>query len=542
MNRVLTVLTAIVAIVAAPSVASAATSTPEGSLAELPGTSGCLAETGLGGKCGVGVGLDVLLDVVVSPDGNNVYTFGRETIGAYARHADGSLTQINCVSESGTFGKCEDGYGLIASQTNFFVDGQLILSRDGKNLYAFNDNADMIVVFSRQSDGSIKQLTGAGKCVSDDTFGGECTAVPLLNGTWDLDLSADGRHMYVASKVGNVVVVLQRDPATGVLTQSTVAEHACISPIAPGCKPVSNVKIQEPIALDISGDGKLVYIVSDGQDPTARDVVASFTRNETSGELTPVGGTTGCVSASGSGGQCLASPLGNQMSDVVVAPNGRNIYLTSTGRIEVDPQTGAFGKIVESLEGPVHGNGVWSGASSSFTSDGRFVYSEGRPFQVTDAGDLIAFPADDPFDVEAMPPPRAGTSALSPDDQNVYVTSRSENYGESVLYVYNRVPPALGFGQLKRKRNGSALLPVNAPDAGTLTLAKTKLLKGQTAQAPAAGPQTVWLKLVPSKRAKKKLSRSGRVTVKLSLVFDLPSGQSTSSSEQVKLRRAGRRG
>jgi DNA-binding beta-propeller fold protein YncE len=514
----------------------AATETPEGSLAPLPGSAGCVAETGLSGKCGVGIGLDVLLDVVVSPDGKNVYAFGRETIGAYARHADGSLTQINCVSETGTFGKCSDGYGLFGGENNYGLSGQLIISGDGRHLYAFNPVSDRILAFERQGDGSVRQLSAPAGCVADGDFGGECIAYPLINAAADLELSPDGRHLYVAGSFANAVLIFQRDPETGLLSQSAVVAHRCVSPTQPNCKPVSNAVIERPIALAISPDGNHVYVGSDGQDPTARDVVASFGRDATTGELTPIGGPTGCMSASGSGGQCIASPLGNAVGDVVVAPDGRNLYVTRVGRIEVDPQTGQMGRAVVGLEGEVYGQG---GSASSFTSDGRFVYSLGRGYAVSATGDLLSVLGDEPFPAEPIPV-GPGTTAVSPDDRNVYLTSTAYGYGESALHVYNRTPAPMAFGKLKRRKNGSALLTVTVPESGTLTLAKTKQVKGKNVAAQAAGPQQVRAKIAPSARAKRKLARSGRAKVSLRLTFQVPTGQATESTKRVKLvRRAG---
>jgi hypothetical protein len=106
--------------------------------------------------------------------------------------------------------------------------------------------------------------------------------------------------------------------------------------------------------------------------------------------------------------------------------------------------------------------------------------------------------------------------------------------------VYNRTPAPIAFGKLKRRKNGTALLSVTVPEAGSLTLAKTKQVKGKSVAAQAPGPQQVRVKIAPSARAKKKLARNGRAKVRLRLTFQVPTGQATESTKRVKLvRRAG---
>jgi DNA-binding beta-propeller fold protein YncE len=511
--------------------ANAKTKTPEGELKPLPGQAACLAETGLGGKCGAGTGLDVLFDVVVSPDGKNVYAFGRETVSAYTRHPDGSLTHVNCVSEDTTFGKCADGFGLEQGENNGIIGGKLFVSPDGRHVYALNTMTNMIVLFKRNADGSLEEASGPKKCVSSDTAGGECTEIPMLNNITDLRLSSDGRHFYAASYYSSAVFILQRDPATGYLSQSAVEAERCVSPTAPNCKPISDVRIKQPVALDVSPDGKHVYIASNGQDPTSRDVLASFSRNPTTGELTAVDGPSGCVSASGSNGECLASPFGNGLGDVVVSPNGKNLYLAGSGRLEVDPLTGRLGNSVvwEAWQGVVRGHAHLE--NTAFTSDGRFMYAYGSTVAIEESGDLDSLSNEGlyyPYDI-----PYPGDVAVSPDDRNVYIVGLDTRYGEATLNVFNRAPKPMDLGRLKRRPNGSVVLSVTAPETGTVSLAKTKLVKGAQANARAAGPQKVRVKVAPSAKARRLFEGSVRVNLKLR--FETPTGQVTKSAQQVKL-------
>jgi 6-phosphogluconolactonase (cycloisomerase 2 family) len=519
-----------IATVALTAPAQAKVLTPEGSLAPLAEPAGCLAETGRGGKCIAATGLDVALDVEVSPDGQNVYAFGRETVSSYARHADGTLTPINCVSEDTTYGQCAKATGLEGGDEIGFLGGELIVSPDGRHVYVYNDTRTQIVVFERRSDGSLAQVDGPGKCLGYDDFGGECTQIPFFHTARDIELSGDGRHMYVAVPWYDLVIILQRDAQTGYLSLSAVDVERCLSATQPGCKPVSDVRIKQPVGLAISPDDRFVYISSNGQDPTTRDVLASFSRNATSGELSPVAGQGGCVSPSGSGGECLLAPIANSLGGLTPSPDGRNVYASGRGRIETDPQSGEFGGSVES-------DFNWGRLddSSAISPDGRFVYSEGQAFGVAASGDVLRL---DWATDQVLPDfnSRPGPMAISPDGRNVYAVLTDSRYGESMVRIFNRTPASLALDKVKRRANGTAVLKATVPEAGTLAMKKTKKLKGRTVGAEAGGQQ-VRVKVVPSKKTERRLDARGRATVALRLTFTVPTGQATVSTKQVKLKR-----
>jgi DNA-binding beta-propeller fold protein YncE len=59
------------------------------------------------------------------------------------------------------------------------------------------------------------------------------------------------------------------------------------------------------------------------------DAVAVFRRDATTGALTQPLGTAGCVSQTGTGGQCVDGRALNGASAVVVSPDGANVYVAS---------------------------------------------------------------------------------------------------------------------------------------------------------------------------------------------------------------------
>ena len=63
--------------------------------------------------------------------------------------------------------------------------------------------------------------------------GGACQDGTALDGAFDLAASPDGRNVYVTSNESGAVVVFDRDPATGVLTQKP-GTAGCISETGTG--------------------------------------------------------------------------------------------------------------------------------------------------------------------------------------------------------------------------------------------------------------------------------------------------------------------
>lgn len=81
------IVLASVMLVLLPASASAA----GGALTQLPGTDGCVSETGTLGQCEDGKALDGANAVTVSPDGRNAYvaSFNSRAVAAFARERGG---------------------------------------------------------------------------------------------------------------------------------------------------------------------------------------------------------------------------------------------------------------------------------------------------------------------------------------------------------------------------------------------------------------------------------------------------------------------
>lgn len=231
-----------------------------GELTQKGGGLGCVSETGTGGLCQDGVALDGANAVAVSPDGASVYvTSSTGGVAVFDRSSlTGSLTQkagtAGCVTETGSGGACQDGFA-ISGLTD------LVVSPDGESVYTVGSGADSVAVFDRSlSTGAITQKSGTDGCVSDTGSGGLCADGYLLDLARGITTSPDGLHVYVASATSDALVSFDRG-STGQLTQRT-GSGACVSATGSGGLCATGTAIDGPESVAVSPDGHTVYMTS----------------------------------------------------------------------------------------------------------------------------------------------------------------------------------------------------------------------------------------------------------------------------------------
>ena len=181
-----------------------------GALQQLPGLPGCVSATGTGGACSIGTALDGPFGVAVSPDGWSVYvaSFGSDAVAVFDHNVSGQLTQkaglAGCVSDTGTGGACADGVGLEGAVS-------VTVSPDGRSVYV-GSNFAQVAIFDRDAaTGALDQQAGVAACVSDTGAGGLCTDGVGLLAPVLVAVTSDGRSAYVASSGSDAVAAFTRE-------------------------------------------------------------------------------------------------------------------------------------------------------------------------------------------------------------------------------------------------------------------------------------------------------------------------------------------
>jgi DNA-binding beta-propeller fold protein YncE len=288
--------------------ASAGLAPTVGTLSQLPAPDGCVSDDGTGGLCGDGFALVNPISIAVSPDGDNVYVVtpeGSDTVVAFARHADGTLTEIGCTSDDGNGGLCTVGFAIGSPQG-------IAVSPDGANVYVSTEGTNAVVAFARNPDGTLTEIG----CVSEDTTGGLCADGFALDDLPALAVSPDGANVYATSVTGDAVVAFARNP------DGNLTELGCVSETGSGGLCTDGFALDNPQSVAVSPDADNVYVTS------ASQAVIAFARNP-DGTLTELG----CVSETGTGGLCADgfALIGPGANSVAVSPDGANVYVTTPG-------------------------------------------------------------------------------------------------------------------------------------------------------------------------------------------------------------------
>jgi DNA-binding beta-propeller fold protein YncE len=427
-----------------------------GAVVQKAGPAGCIGETNLGGLCVDGHDLSSASGIGVSPDGLNVYVASgfSNAISVFDRDpATGALTQktgtAGCISNTGSGGACVDGNAIISPT-------DLVVSPDGRNVYASGSAGSVALVFDRDpASGELTQKAGTAGCISETGDGGLCVDGVALEGAQGIAISPDGAQVYVAANTSDAVAVLDRDPATGALTQKAGAA-GCVSDTAlPAC--VDAVGMNGPTELTVSPDGGTVYVVSANSDG-----LVGLARNPQTGVLAPVDPAVGCVRQAAVEGCAVGVGILNPFS-VIVSGDGRNVYVAALGGamlvFDRTPATGAIaqkagpaGCISEDGTGGAcqDGVGLLQARAIAASPDGDSVYAAG-----SGPGGIAAFDRDPATGALTQKAGRdactstdgtggacrigrgllgGGGVAVAPDGANVYTAA----FGDDAVGVFDR--------------------------------------------------------------------------------------------------------
>jgi len=302
--------------------------TGAGSLEQLPGRLGCLAQGKASIKlcgrarvlkgAGPGVGSRA---VAVSPDGRNVYVAAAKSnaIAVFVRdRKTGALTQprgkAGCVAAKAAEG-CAPALGLLGPDS-------VALSPDGRNVYATSSDSSSLATFLRNPrTGALRELPPAASgCISGVPLPG-CTPARGMSRPDVVVVSPDGKNVYVGDFAGAGVTSFSRGGIAGALTQLP-GTAGCITEAAlEGCAPGREMNHVEGMAIGASGSAVYAAAAFSG-------AIDFLQRDPSTGALTQGAGTAGCIAAAPIGG-CAPGYEFAGVNALAVAPAGGDVYATA---------------------------------------------------------------------------------------------------------------------------------------------------------------------------------------------------------------------
>ena len=254
-----------VASLAEEAIAEFSRNTTTGQLTQLPSPNEC-ASSSPSTTCGTAaIGLKEAIGVAVSPDGKNLYVSagakGEEgSVAAFNRDpSTGALKQLSgkeaCVSD--LIIGCAPGEAIEGSE-------DLVVSPDGDNVYA-NSFADNVLIELRRNPttGALTQLASPNGCLTTGAVGpaAGCTLVKSISRPLGVAISPEGANVYVSGASESAEAAFERNEETGVLTQLP-EPYACVTTNASGCGPGSTelVGLEGARRVTVSPDGTNVYV------------------------------------------------------------------------------------------------------------------------------------------------------------------------------------------------------------------------------------------------------------------------------------------
>jgi 6-phosphogluconolactonase (cycloisomerase 2 family) len=236
--------------------------TTTGAVTQLPAPDECVSSTALSGcATDTALGLEKAIGVAVSPDDKNVYvaagaTEGEGAVVAFERNLEtGALTQLagkeGCVSTANA--ACEKGTAIDGPE-------DLIISPDGHNVYTNSSQNSAVLEFRRESSGALAQLASPDACVMNEPVTAGCSQAKGLKDALGVAISPGGENVYASSPEEDDEVAFIRDPETGDLTQFA-APFECVGKIEHTSCEITDVKgIAGARRVTVSPDGMNLYI------------------------------------------------------------------------------------------------------------------------------------------------------------------------------------------------------------------------------------------------------------------------------------------
>jgi hypothetical protein len=230
-------------------------------------------------------------------------------VAGAAGAADGDAYLKSCYSTAPA--------GSCVALTPGFQGADVELSPGARHLYAavwgVGGGYTGLRLFDVGTRGAFAPREGVEGCYAPGGAGGDCTPLIADGGAYDLDISADGKSVYLPT--GGELTVLNRDTTSGALT---LAQCFGTAPCVP-----------DPGSFNSTAgslDSANVYVRGVGQ-------LAVFDRDAATGSIARKTGAGSCFTEELASGGCTpATPavgIASSGYETVVSTNGRNVYVTS---------------------------------------------------------------------------------------------------------------------------------------------------------------------------------------------------------------------
>jgi 6-phosphogluconolactonase (cycloisomerase 2 family) len=227
--------------------------TPKDCVEDHHGDAGCSQEE---------QGLGETQDVAVSPDGKSVYAVGRadDAVVRFKRKASGALKGKGCIRDD------DHGDSICDSESPALGGAKAVtVSPDGRSVYVAAEFEGLSVFKRNKKTGALTPK----QCVvdNDDLSDAGCDGVDGISSPQDLVVSKNGKNLYVAGGGNDAVVAFDRNKNTGKLTfvgciqDNDSGTDSCAS----SANGLDNVT-----ALALSPDQKSLYATAGNDDAISR--------------------------------------------------------------------------------------------------------------------------------------------------------------------------------------------------------------------------------------------------------------------------------
>lgn len=276
---------------------------------------GCIADVGDAAGCGeTQQGLDGAIGVAVTPDGKSVYVASEKdhAVARFNRAPDGKLTPAGCIADAGD----PSATGCGATQEGLLQANDIVANN--KSVYVVSRGDHALVHFDRPTVEPVTgEIVGQG-CIEDVGSPAACSGeTEGLLDAQAVTISADGKSVYVVSREEDAIVRFARNE------EGSLVAQGCISDVGGADCGLGNTQQGLGGARDVavSGDGKSVYVASQGDSAVVR-----FTRG-VNGELSG----QGCVEDVGGAAGCGVTQEGlSGAYGVAVSPDSLSAYVVGS--------------------------------------------------------------------------------------------------------------------------------------------------------------------------------------------------------------------